>query len=191
MHHNQHILLRNRHESLSTSRPAVMIRRVMSRNLPAKVKARRRNHPERLESRRFLLLNLEIPINGQYTNTTTRVKRSLELSDSMQEYKSKPEPSASTSYSMFDPSVPSTSKAYHEELEDKTDDDQEVVVCAKCGEKVSAWLMPEHLDYHIAKELQEQDQRERSSLNRADEPPRKKHKASGKINLFFSSNNTR
>jgi hypothetical protein len=80
-------------------------------------------------------------------------------------------------------------------MEGNTGVDVDVVVCVKCGGKVSAWVMPEHLDYHYAKELQEQEERERSLINtsinnRIDEPPRKKHKPSGKIKSFFTSNNT-
>lgn len=129
-------------------------------------------------------------------DNVTSVKRSLKLTDSVQEtllkHEDEPGPSTSTSVSIFDPQIPSTSKAYHDDLEDKMEDTefcQDVVVCEKCGDRVSAWMMPEHLDYHFAKELQEQDDRERNG-NRTDEPPRKKLKPSGKINSFFSSNNT-
>lgn len=56
----------------------------------------------------------------------------------------------------------------------------DLVVCEKCGERISAWVLPEHLDYHFAKELQDQER---------NEPPKKKLKTAGKIFSFFSSNN--
>lgn len=36
--------------------------------------------------------------------------------------------------------------------------DPDMVECDKCGKLFSAWVMPEHLDYHFAKTLQEKDE---------------------------------
>lgn len=82
--------------------------------------------------------------------------------------------------------LPSTSTQLNNGNVDVQNDDVEnvdVVACEKCGENVSAWFLPEHLDYHFAKELQEQE-----TIARI-EPPKKKLKTAGKISSFFSSNN--
>ena len=42
--------------------------------------------------------------------------------------------------------------------------------CEKCGQQVSPFEMPEHLDYHLAKELQAQLSREENNQNRRNEP---------------------
>ena len=41
--------------------------------------------------------------------------------------------------------------------------------CEKCGQQVSPFEMPEHLDYHLAKELQAQLSREENNQNRRNE----------------------
>ena len=41
--------------------------------------------------------------------------------------------------------------------------------CEKCGQDVSPFEMPEHLDYHLAKELQAQLRREENNQNRRNE----------------------
>ena len=68
--------------------------------------------------------------------------------------------------------------------------DTDKVKCEKCGEDISAWEMPVHLDYHFAKELEQADYSNLVSveLNRQDsgKPPKKKKRTSCNIESFFS-----
>ncbi|XP_031567727.1 DNA polymerase eta-like [Actinia tenebrosa] len=159
------------------------------------IQSRTNESPRKTGIQAFFVARSDDSTNKECNNIND-VKRSLEITDSVQEACGKHNgelgPSTSTSFSIFDPQIPSTSKAYHDDFEDKMEDEklcEDVAVCEKCGDRVSTWNMPEHLDFHFAKELQEQEERE-GHVNRTNEPPRKKHKTSGKIHSFFSSSNT-
>merc|ERR1711962_454545 len=52
--------------------------------------------------------------------------------------------------------------------------------CEKCGQQVSPFEMPEHLDYHLAKELQAELRREEDNQRRQNEQPSLVAKASSK-----------
>jgi len=52
--------------------------------------------------------------------------------------------------------------------------------CEKCGQQVSPFEMPEHLDYHLAKELQAELRREEDNQRRQNEQPSLVAKASNK-----------
>lgn len=69
---------------------------------------------------------------------------------------------------------------------------EDFVLCNKCGKRILIWELPEHNDFHFAKDLSHDLNRSASSSNspvaKAKSPPRKKTKlASSSIENFFKS----
>ena len=77
--------------------------------------------------------------------------------------------------------VPSCSHAMA--LCEETVDDSELVECQKCGRTYPKCEMPEHLDYHVALDLQK-GERQLSERDPSNEPPKKKMRTT--IRSFFS-----
>ena len=45
--------------------------------------------------------------------------------------------------------------------------EEDLVTCDKCQSRVSAWVLPEHLDYHVALELQREDRSEHAAATQS------------------------